>query len=322
MQSLWKSTRVLVLGIVLTGLTMPSRAADLDKLAPADAEAVLVVNFKNFLESPLYKKYGEEALKQALKDPKAARIIESTGLDPTKDLSSLTLTFTGGKEDPKAAIILKGNFNVAKVQATIEKEAEKAGDKLKVTREGGQTYFTVTNPQGQDFTGTILGTDAVVMSNNKDYLKAIVAGKKAEPTAGAKTLTKTVNQLGGKETVFLAFAITQEMKDQLAKLPNAPQFKDIAPKLDSFTGAVNLTQAIDLSLALHTTDMASAKQIAQIVKGVIPLAKLAAAGNEQAKPIVDALIDNLKIGAEGTAVNATLQLTEALMKKLQPGADQ
>lgn len=321
MQSLWKSTRMLVLGVILVGLTVPTRAADLDKLAPADAEGVMVINFKNFLDSKLYEKFGKDAIEQALKDERAVEFLKSTGLDPMKDLTTLTVTFSGPATEPKVASILKGNFQVAKIQAVIEKEAEKAGEKLKIAKEGGTTFYTVTNPQGQEIIGTFLGNDAIVVSNNKDYLKTIISGKKGEVTDGAKILNKTVGGLGGKETLFMAFAITKEVREQLADNPGAVQFKDVVEKVESVSGTVNFTESIDLTLSVHAMDKASATRIAQLVKGVVPLAKLAVAGNEQAGPIVEALIDNLKIGSEGTTANARLQLTEELMKKLQPGGN-
>lgn len=319
MLSLWKTTRTLALAFILASMTLPTQAADLDKLAPADAEATIVINFKNFLESPLFKKYGEEAMQKAMKEnEKAAKFLESTGLDPMKDLSTLTVTFAGGQTDPRVAVIVKGNFNVAKIQTTIEREAQKAGEKLTVTKEGGQTFYSMTNPQGQEFTATFMGNDAAVMSNNKDYLKNILAGKKAEGTDSSKVLTKTVGGLGGKETMFMVFAITPEMKELLGNIPNSP-IKDLTPKLEAVSASMNLTNAIDLTLAIQAKDVATAKQLSQVASGLVPLAKLAAAGNDQAKPIVDALLKELKIAPEGNAAKARLQLTEELMKSLRPG---
>lgn len=323
MPLLWKSARLFVLGLVLVGLTVPSQAADLDKLAPADAEAVMVINFKNFLDSPLFKKYGADAMKGALKDERVAKLLDSTGLDPMKDLSSLTVTFTGGKADPKVAVIAKGTFQVAKIQTTIEKEAQNAGDKLKITKEGGLTYYAMTSPDGKEFIATFMGNDAIVASNNKDYLKAITDGKKADPTEGSKLVTKTIGKLGGKETFFAVLGVTQEMKDQIGMIPQAGQFKDIAAKLDALSASVNLTEAVDVTVSIHAADMGTAKTLATTLKGLIPLAKLATANipDENAKAAADTLIQNIKIAADGTAVNARLQLTEELMKKLQPGGN-
>jgi len=323
MQLLWKSARLFVLGLVFVGLTVPTQAGDLDKLAPVDAEAVMVINFKNLLGSPLFKKYGADAMKQAMKDERVSKLLESTGLDPMKDLSSLTMTVTGGKADPKVSVIAKGNFQVAKIQATIEKEAQKAGDKLKTTREGGLTFYTMTSPDGKEFIATFMGNDAIVASNNKDYLKAIIDGKKADPTEGSKLVTKTVNKLGGQETFFAVLGVTQEMKDQIGQIPQAGAFKDIAAKLDAVSAAVNLTEAVDVTVSIHAADMGTAKSLATTLKGLIPLAKLATANipDENAKAAADTLIQNIKIAADGNAVNARLQLTEELMKKLQPGGN-
>jgi hypothetical protein len=316
MQSLSKLTLTLVLGLAVVGLTLPARAADLDKLAPADAEVAMVVNIKNFLDSKLFKKHGEEAVKMLLKREDVAKMVEATGLDPMKDLNSVVVTASGGQGDVKACVIIKGNYNVAKLQGAIEDHAKKQGEKLKITKEGGLTFYTIPTNQGADVTATFVGNDSLVLSNNADYLKLIANGKKIDPTTAAKTLKGAVGKVGGQETIFMAAAITDEMKKAMASNPQTKQFAD---KLDSVTGTVNVADAIDIALAINTTDADAAKNLGQIIKQAIPVLNLLAASNEQAAPVVKALVDNIKVSSEGKSINIKLQLTEELMKKLQPG---
>jgi len=319
MLSLSKLARTLALVAVIVTLTLPARAADLDKLAPADAEAAVVINIKNFLSSKLFKKYGEDAVKEALKTAEAAKFIEATGLDPLKDLDSITVTGTGiGNPDGKAVVLVKGNFNVAKLQATVEAEAKKAGQQLKTTKDGGQTYYTITPPKGPEVTGTFVGNDAIVISNNADYLKQVAGGKMVKPTEGAKAFKGALGKVAGKETVYLVVAATDELKKQLSSTPKGKQFAD---KLDSVIGTVNVADAIDLGVAINTTDADAAKELRDLVKGAVPLLNLLGAGQPQAAPIIKALSDNLKISSEGKTVNLKLQLTEELLKSLQPGGN-
>jgi hypothetical protein len=318
MLSLSKLTRTAVLGLTLAALTLPTRAADLDKLAPGDAEAALVINVKNFLESKLFKKYGDEAFDAALKNEKAAEFIKATGLDLRKDLTSITVCgpLILSPTEAKGCVIVKGNFNVAKLQTAIEDGAKKDGEKLKVTKEGGLTYYTITPKQGnQEITGTFIGNDSILISNNADYLKTIAAGKKIDATAASKTLKGAIASVGGKETVVLGVAITDDIKKAMAQ---SPQFKQYAEKLEAVTGTVNVGEAVDIALGINMTDADTAKALGQLIKTSLPILNLLAAQNEQAKPAVDLLVKNLKIGSEGKAVSLKLQLTEELMKSLQP----
>ena len=322
MLSLSKLTRTTVLGLAIACLTLPVRAADLDKIVPADSEGAVVFNFKSLFESKLFQKYGEEPLKAAMKDEKAAKVIESTGLDPLKDITSVTVTFSGaagGRETMKFAMIVKGNFDVPKLEAAIGDAVKKqTGEAPKSEKEGDQTYWTFKNPQGEDITATFVGKEGLIASNNPSYLKNIVAGKGIDTTASGKSLKTAVGKVGGKETMFAAAAITEQIKGLMGM---NPQLKDLAPKLDAISGSVNIAEAIDVVLSVHTTDADTAKSLGQLIKQVLPLAKLFGAQNEMAKPIIDALVDNLKVGSDGTMVNLKLQLTEELMKKLQPGGN-
>lgn len=321
MRSFSKLVKTTVLSLALVALTVPTRAADLDKLAPGNAEAALIVNIKNFLDSALFKKYGEAGFDAALKDERAAEFIKATGLDPRKDITSVTLAapLVLTPNDAKAVVIIKGNFNVAKLQAAIEAGAKKQGKELEIKKDGGLTYYTMPLPQGnQEVTGTVVGNDAILVSNNMDYLKTIATGKKIETTVAAKTLKGAIGGVGAKETLILGVAVTDELKKRLADNPATKQYAD---KVEALTATINIGESIDLSVGLTTTDADTAKALGQLVKQALPLLNLLAAQNENAKPAVDLLMKNLKVSSEGKAVSLKLQLTEEALRKLQPGGN-
>ena len=69
----------------------PSRAAEPDKLLPADADTVVCVNIKQILDTDIIKKYSLEQLKQALDGQDAKKLLTELGLDPLKDIDRIVV---------------------------------------------------------------------------------------------------------------------------------------------------------------------------------------------------------------------------------------
>ena len=70
---------------------IPSRAAEPDKLLPADADTVVTVNIKQILDTDIIKKYALEQLKQALDGQDAKKLLTELGLDPLKDIDRIVV---------------------------------------------------------------------------------------------------------------------------------------------------------------------------------------------------------------------------------------
>ena len=91
--------------------------------------------------------------------------------------------------------------------------------------------------------------------------------------------------------------------------------EDLAEKLDSVTGNLNVGSDIQLSVLIHTTDADAAQKVAKQINGLKPLLGLLANGNEQAKPFIDLLSENLQVKSKEKAATIDLKLTEAQLKK-------
>src|SRR6266536_2863410 len=88
-----------VLGLALAAalFASPLRAAEADKHLPSDATAVVFVNLRQILDSPVSKKYMLDQIKDGLKkDADAQKFMAAAGLDPLKDLSSVTVAISPG----------------------------------------------------------------------------------------------------------------------------------------------------------------------------------------------------------------------------------
>jgi hypothetical protein len=309
MLSLTKLTRTAVLGLFLGAFTLPVRAADLDKLAPGDAEAALVVNAKSYFDSALVKKYSAEKLKEILKQGPAGDFLKASGLDLQKDIKTVTATFANytSKDEYKVCIIVRGNLNIPKLQAAIKEEIKKAGDHAKITVEGGRTYYTLTPPVGPEITGTFVGDDALVISNNLDYLKDIASGKKIEPTETSRPLKGLLGNLNADQTFLFAGTSTPDLRALLGLFEG---WKATAEKAETLTVAANVSDSVDLAASIHFADEATARNLATTLKNIVPMLKVWAVANPPAVPWAELITDNVKITAEGKAVVGSARFTE------------
>ena len=100
------SRRMWLAGLVLTlaaCLTTQARAID-PKYLPGDTEAVLTLNLKQMLDSPLAKQYkelidkGRAEIEGHLQNIPGGKHFEKAGFDVLRDLHSVTVASNGGKE--------------------------------------------------------------------------------------------------------------------------------------------------------------------------------------------------------------------------------
>lgn len=332
-----KLTRTAVLAAVLMAFLPSGRAADLDKLAPADADMVLTIDVQAVLASKAFQKHGAALLQEALKTPESVAFLKATGLDPMKDFTRVTVTLAGGFVDPKApfgeslrvGVVVRGNFDVDRLQKAIEAAGAKEGNQFKVVRAGERTYYTLPTQPGQSVTATFVDKGAFVLGNDLEFVKAVVTGKKAEATAAAKALRKATDKVGADATAFAALALPEPLQKHLAEIevPNpldggkmSTPFRALATKLEAASVAINVSDALDVTLTVHTTDAETAKILNQLAGLGLLVLKQAGAASPEAKPLVDAVLKDLKTAAADTAFHLKARLTEDLLKKLLPGA--
>src|SRR5262249_27296941 len=105
-------------------LAGPAAAADVNRYLPDDTEVVVFVNVRQLLDSPLVKKHALEQVRAALKDNAGGqKFFGAVGLDPLRDISSVTLAAPGSDVQNRALFIVSGNFNVERIHAAADEAA-------------------------------------------------------------------------------------------------------------------------------------------------------------------------------------------------------
>ena len=291
-------------------LAAPVRAAEIDKLTPADAQAVIVFNVRQTIDSPLAKKKG---IVDKMKDwisanPQAKGAIAALGLDLTKDIESVTIAVNSfadlqtGKPE-KMLVIVRGNFDPDRFEAFA-----KTSDTIKITKEGNLTVYE-NKDKGETSYATLIGKNIMAVSPSKDYLLQSVKNV----GGGSKDLVKAGAKADGKNSMWMAVVVTDEMRKAMA---DNPQLKGFANKLESITSGVNVSDSIVLDLNVNTTDGDAAKAIETQINAFLPFIRATAEADEKNGALAKEIFSNLKIAAGPTGLNVNLKVSEDTLDKI------
>jgi len=300
---------MLVLGLCVAA---PLRAAEADKYLPSDSQFVVAVNVHQLLESPVVKKYGLEKVKEGLQKDEAKEFMQKTGLDPMKDVSSFLMAGNpSASQQDRVLVIVHGKFDIAKIESTVDEELKKKGSEdVEITKEGSTRLYKIKNKnakagQPEHFFAAFASPDTLLISPVKSYVTDGLSTSKTEAKL-SKDLQAVLEKANSKKAVWMAGLITEDVKKGMA---NFPLTANIATKLESFTGSVGVTDAIQVDLHVHATDAKSAEDLGKLLeagKGFVP----------QDNDMVKELMDGLKISSEKTTVTVTVKVSADLIDKV------
>lgn len=309
-------------------LAAPARAAEPDKLLPADADTVMYVNVKQLIESDIIKKYALEQMKQALAGADAKKLLEELGLDPLKDIEKMWIG-TSGKDatDMKALIVVHGKFDPDKLFKAAEAATKKDGDKFSMVKDGATTMFKFQPDQGNPVYGTVVDDTTVVAGTDKKMvvtaLKQAEEKKKSPITAD---LTAIVKKMDEKSSMFVASVV--KGKFDTVKLPaqlpiDLSGLEKALPKTDTMSIVIKVGADIGLEVIFGmkdddaATDMGDA--MTKVIDGIKGLVPLLAAAEPKAKPLVE-VIKTVKSEVKLKNVTITGKITgENIGKMINPG---
>jgi len=320
--SVMVGVRKLVLSVALAGLVGSAALARPEatpgpdtKWVVNDAEMVLVVNLKQLFASDLMKKGGTEEIKKAITANAQARTVsEATGIDPTKDIDSITVSGTlspANPKDTKALVVVRGRFDQDKLQGAAEQFAKKHPDELKLLKEDKQQLYQI-KANDQTLIAAFIDASTLVLTPSKEAtLDAVKAAGRKEGRVH-KVLQPAIKRFTGKESLALALVINEDLKKALEK---APQAKEIAPKIQSVQASLTLTADATVAVTINTEDAASAKKVQALLTQLTGLGQLLLAGDENYGPVAVELIKSIKMSTDEGSVTATLKVDQQLIEK-------
>jgi hypothetical protein len=269
-----------------------ARAAEPDKLLPADADTVAFVNVKQLVESDVVKKYALEQIKQVLAGQDAKKLLEEMGLDPLKDIETVWTGLTiKDASDVKGLSVVHGKFDPDKLFKAAEAAAKKDGDKFSMIKDGTATMFKYQPEQGNPVYGTVVDDTTVVAGTDKKLVATALAQKKSEISKELATLIKNTD---AKASIFAVSIVKGKFAGVKlpAQLPiDLSGFEKALPNTDTMSVVIKVTGDIKLEVTFGmkdddaATDMGDA--VAKLLDGIKGLVPLLAAADPKAKPLVD-----------------------------------
>lgn len=309
---------------LLVGLTATARSAEPDKLIPAEADTVIVVNVKQLVESEFAKKFVLENLKKDFEKQEAKEFLAEVGLDPLKDVERLVVatigTKIGAKDGTNSLVVVRGSFDAEKLFRRAEAEVRTNPDKFSKVKEDGVVIFKYQSGEKATplFTTMIDGKTVVLASDTKYIAAAVKAADAGKAAPLRKELAALIRKADDRASVYIA-SVTKGIFDAL-EIPNQAgpiRLEDIGKALPkSETALVTLRVAADVSLDVtvgmkdeeSANDMRNA--LADLIDQAKPLARLAAGFEPGAKALPD-MLDAVKVTSKNKDMILTVKLAGA-----------
>ena len=222
---------------------------------PADTQALIRLNFRAMIDSPLAKKMGIEKASEIIKSVPGGEILTEMGFDPLKDIDSITVAAPGGGDNEKSLIIVAGKFKADKLVAKANEEAKNNKDKVKIHKAGDKTIFEIIIPEQQvPMFMMIASNNTILASTQKEYLE------KALANSGSKLANKDFSALVEKLDPDLAISMVAVSGAFPSKsLPE--QAKAIMDGIESIGGGIGIDKDVTLKINVFTKDEDSSKKL-------------------------------------------------------------
>ena len=250
--------RLFLLGLLTAWVVQPVSAADRDQLLPAATDAVLTVNVKSLLSSDVVKKYAEKQIRQDIdKNIGLAITLKAFEFDPFTDLHSITVAVGVTKPDkPDVLVIVRGKFDLERLQGVLDQLAKSAPDKGGVSEHGKFKIYQSKEGEQPGY-GCVIDAQTLVLSQNKALVeKAIDQSQDKEQVELKKELQTLLEEVDGKQTAWLVVAGTEPVKEAVRQNPDG---KAIADKLEGAVVGLTVKDGLRLELTLVTSDPAAVK---------------------------------------------------------------
>jgi hypothetical protein len=293
----------------------PARAAvgplEAEGLAlPADSKFVMGLDVRKFVASPFYARFANER-GQARPDA-FGELEDKFGLNPERDLDRVIIAgrdTSGLKKDPGIAIVT-GRFDRYKLGRAAE---EKAGVTTK-NHQGTPMYLYNEGQKGA--TAIAFLDDDTLALGSQAAVEAVIANRAdgSQGLRGNPKLLALIESIKPGSTFWVA-------GDQslLSKMPTSlPGGAGGAgmqlPALRSMIVTGDLDPVVALQITGETADVASAQNLADIVRGLVAMASLQA----QQKPELRQLASAVSVTTEAERVLVNARFPYELLDSMQP----
>jgi hypothetical protein len=278
-------------------------------ILPADAKFVMGFDVKRFAASPFYERFKAQRGMQ----PEALEELEAkTGLNPARDIDQIVVAGTGVRGAAGVAVAL-GHFDLYKLGRAIE-----ASGKAHGTSYEGVTVYNFSEESKQPLSLALLDESTLVLGPSDQVTQALASRTRGEtPLKTNAGLMARVEKIQPGSTFWM-------VGDQslLASLPtsipapgaSAGSGSLALPALVGLTVTGDLDPQVSFAVTGEAKDAAAAKNLADIVRGLVAMASLQAAQ----KPELQQLASAVSVATDENRVLVSARIPYETLDALQP----
>jgi len=268
-------------------LALPAQAIEPDRYLPNDTDAVVSINLRQIINSPLVKLHYKDSLPEAFKfSPELDKLLTGSGIDPLKDIDQIIFAngeglyrLTKGVENGKTVYgstggyyaLLKGRFNVARVRGYADRLVKDKDPLVSKTHKAGAATIYELDLGRPLFVAVLDGTTVALSSRLEPIVEALekAAGKR-KTAFKYKELAPALARLDGKKAAGVAvlgtaaFGLDAGVKKVGNNVIETPIKQMINEEgIDGVSAAVQVTDGIALEAVVAVRGSAAAKDVAK-----------------------------------------------------------
>jgi hypothetical protein len=288
-------------------------AADIDPYTPADSEWVLHINVKQLTGAPALTRYGAEALKSGLhSSADALKPLTALGLDPVKDIQTVTAAGSGLLQFDRALLIVHGGRDADSLRQAADRLVKEPSSAWKSETVDGVTLFVLRDRDQPPTYLAILADGTVLLSPGKKYVMAAAALDGKKPAKVSEALRKLVEKADATDDVWLAAVKSEAIQKVLAKQPHT---MGIADEVTAFTGRLKIGDDAQIGFSVHTREKKAAEEAASLLDAAKGFASLLLKPIDGIGPLLSDLIDACKTSIDGGTATLSGRLSEEQIAK-------
>jgi hypothetical protein len=277
-------------------------------ILPADAKFVMGFDVKRFAASPFYERFKAQ---RGMKPEALAELEAKTGLDPARDIDQIVIAGTGVRGAGVAVAL--GHFDLYKLGRAIE-----ASGKAQGTSYEGVTVYNFSEESKQPLSLALVDESTLVLGPTDQVTQALASRTRGETPLKTNTgLMARVEKIQPGSTFWM-------VGDQslLASLPTSIPAPGASagggsvalPSLVGLTVTGDLEPQVSVAVTGEAKDAAAAKNLADVVRGLVAMASLQAAQ----KPELSQLASAVSVATEENRVLVSARIPYETLDALQP----
>jgi len=313
---------VVVVGVVAGAgaIWMSSARAAVGPLAgealilPKDARFVMGFDVKRFTASPFYERFARE---RGMKPEALEQLEARTGLNPARDIDQIVIAGSGpGRKGSPGLAVAFGRFDLYRLGRAIETDGKALG-----TSHEGVTVYSFADAEPRALAVAFLDESSLVFGAKDEVLAAISSRTRNEtPLTSNTALMALVEKVRPGSTFWM-------VGDQslLASLPTSMPAPGASADgaatmtLPALTGLMvtgDLDPQVSLAITGEAKDALAAKNLADVVRGLVAMASLQA----QQRPELQQLASAVSVATEENRVLVNARIPYEMLEALQPKA--